>query len=77
MAEEGSRRLGSGSGEMARGGVEVGGSFSTAITRKGIRRTGRRTWSMTAALLGPLARGRAVVARARLATGRRLSGARD
>jgi hypothetical protein len=77
MVEEGSRRQGSGSGEMARGGVEVGGSSSTAITHKGIRHTRWRMWLMTVAALRPPMRGRAAVARVRPATGRRLSGARD
>jgi hypothetical protein len=56
---------------MARGGVEVGGSFSTAIMRKGIRRTGRLTGPTTVAALGPPARGRAAGARVRPTIGRR------
>jgi hypothetical protein len=59
MIEEGSRRQGSGSGEMAHG-VEVGRSFSIAITRKGIR----HTWPTTVTALGPLVRARAAIVRA-------------
>jgi hypothetical protein len=40
--------------------VEV---IATAVTREGIRHTGRRTWPMTAAVLGPPARGRVAGAR--------------
>jgi hypothetical protein len=65
MAEESSRQQGSGSSEMARGGVEVVGGFSTTITRKGRRRVGRRTGPTIAAVLGLPACGQEAVARAR------------
>jgi hypothetical protein len=59
MTEEGSRRQGSGSGEMAHG-VEVGRSFSIAIMRKGIR----HTWPTTVTALRPPVHAQAAVAHA-------------